>query len=122
MTLRAHDELRKLSFDIGFQKHPKGSVLISFGDTRVLCSASVQPGAPRWKEAQDLPEFKHPLRAVYILGRERGPISQDVLDRAHHVIRIPTKFCINVATAGAVVMYDRYRALASLERHRTLPK
>jgi len=55
MTLRAHDELRNLTFDVGFQKHPKGSVLVSFGDTRVLCSASVQPGAPRWKVAQELP-------------------------------------------------------------------
>jgi ribonuclease PH len=55
MNLRAHDELRNLTFDIGFQKHPKGSVLISFGDTRVLCSASVQPGAPRWKVEQELP-------------------------------------------------------------------
>jgi len=55
MTLRAHDELRNLSFDIGFQKHPKGSVLIGFGNTRVLCSASVQPGAPRWKVEQELP-------------------------------------------------------------------
>lgn len=55
MTPRAHNELRELSFELGFQKHPKGSVLVSFGNTRVLCSASVQPGAPRWKEAQDLP-------------------------------------------------------------------
>ena len=55
MTVRAHDELRNLTFDIGFQKHPKGSVLVGFGDTRVLCSASVQPGAPRWKVAQDVP-------------------------------------------------------------------
>ena len=55
MTLRAHDELRNITFDIGFQKHPKGSVLIGFGNTRVLCSASVQPGAPRWKVEQDVP-------------------------------------------------------------------
>jgi ribonuclease PH len=55
MALRAHDELRNITFDIGFQKHPKGSVLIGFGDTRVLCSASVQPGAPRWKVEQDVP-------------------------------------------------------------------
>jgi len=55
MTLRAHDELRNLTFDIGFQKHPKGSVLVGFGNTRVLCSASVQPGAPRWKVEQDVP-------------------------------------------------------------------
>jgi len=55
MNLRAHDKLRNLTFDIGFQKHPKGSVLVGFGNTRVLCSASVQPGAPRWKVEQDIP-------------------------------------------------------------------
>ncbi len=55
MTQREQDEIRELTFDIGFQKHPKGSVLIGFGNTRVLCSASIRPGAPRWKVAQDLP-------------------------------------------------------------------
>jgi len=55
MTQRTHDQLRDLNFDIGFQKHPKGSVLMGFGNTRVLCSASVRPGAPRWKVAQELP-------------------------------------------------------------------
>jgi ribonuclease PH len=55
MTVRSNDELRKLTFDIGFQKNPKGSVLVSFGNTRVLCSASVQPGAPRWKVEQEVP-------------------------------------------------------------------
>lgn len=55
MTLREQDELRKITFDLGFQKQPKGSVLIGFGNTRVLCSASVQPGAPRWKVEQDIP-------------------------------------------------------------------
>ena len=55
MIQRAHNELRNITFEIGFQKHPKGSVLVGFGNTRVLCSASVQPGAPRWKEVQELP-------------------------------------------------------------------
>ncbi|MBD3173014.1 ribonuclease PH [Candidatus Bathyarchaeota archaeon] len=55
MTQRKHDQLRDLTFDIGFQKHPKGSVLMGFGNTRVLCSASVRPGAPRWKVEQELP-------------------------------------------------------------------
>lgn len=55
MTQREQDEIRELTFDIGFQKQPKGSVLIGFGNTRVLCSASIRPGAPRWKVAQDLP-------------------------------------------------------------------
>ncbi len=58
-------------------------------------------------EAVELPSFAHPHRACYVLGRERGAVSQDIIARADHVIRIPTKFCINVGLAGAIVMYDR---------------
>ncbi len=62
-------------------------------------------------DAIDLPSFGHPLRAAYILGPERGSLSKTMQGRCDHIIKIPTKFCINVATAGAIVMYDRHRAL-----------
>ncbi len=62
-------------------------------------------------EAIDLPSFGHPLQAAYVLGPERGSLSPQMLARCDHVVKIPTKFCINVAMAGAVVMYDRHRAL-----------
>lgn len=62
-------------------------------------------------EAIDLPSFGHPLRAAYVLGAERGSLSQPMLARCDHVVRIPTTFCINVAIAGAIVMYDRVRSL-----------
>lgn len=58
-------------------------------------------------EATELPSFRHPLRAAYVLGRERGSLSPDLLARCQHVVRIPTRFCINVSVAGAIVMYDR---------------
>ncbi len=58
-------------------------------------------------EAVELPSFAHPQRACYVLGRERGAVSRELIERADHVIRIPTKFCINVGLAGAIVMYDR---------------
>ncbi len=63
-------------------------------------------------DAIDLPSFRHPQRAAYLLGPEQGSISPDLLGRCDHVIRIPTSFCINVAMAGAIVMYDRVRSLA----------
>ncbi|MEO1694136.1 MAG: RNA methyltransferase [Pseudomonadota bacterium] len=63
-------------------------------------------------DAIDLPSFRHPLRAAYILGPERGSLGESVLSRCDHCVKIPTKFCINVAMAGAVVMYDRVRSLA----------
>ena len=45
---RAADELRPVSYELGFQEWAAGSVLISMGRTRVLCSASVSEDAPRW--------------------------------------------------------------------------
>lgn len=58
-------------------------------------------------DAIDLPRFHHPLNAAYVLGPERGSLEGDLLERCDHVVRIPMKFCVNVATAGAIVMYDR---------------
>jgi tRNA G18 (ribose-2'-O)-methylase SpoU len=58
-------------------------------------------------EAMDLPSFKHPLAAAYILGPERGSLSPEATARCDLVVKIPTKFCVNVGIAGAIVMYDR---------------
>lgn len=55
----------------------------------------------------DLPSFRHPQRAVYVLGREMGNVSDEVLARCDYKIKIPMKFCVNVGVAGAIVMYDR---------------
>lgn len=43
---RAPDALRPISFTRHYTRHAEGSVLVEFGDTRVLCNASVQPGVP----------------------------------------------------------------------------
>lgn len=58
-------------------------------------------------DAVELPSFRHPLQAAYMLGPEKGSLSPDMLRRCDHVIKIPTAFCVNVATAGAIVLYDR---------------
>jgi len=62
-------------------------------------------------EAIDLPSFRHPTRAAYVLGPERGSLSDALTERCDYIVKIPTAFCINVATAGAIVMYDRVRSL-----------
>lgn len=61
--------------------------------------------------AIDLPSFGHPLRAAYVLGPERGTLSAALLGRCDYVVRIPSSFSVNVAMAGAIVMYDRVRSL-----------
>ena len=43
---RAADQLRAVSIERGFTRHAEGSVLVSFGDTRVLCTASVENKVP----------------------------------------------------------------------------
>ena len=45
---RSLREERPLTIEPGFTKHAEGSVLISTGDTRVICTASVEPGVPGW--------------------------------------------------------------------------
>ncbi len=62
-------------------------------------------------DAVELPSFRHPTRAAYILGPERSSLSPATIEKCDHIIKIPMKFCINVGTAGALVMYDRLQSL-----------
>ena len=61
--------------------------------------------------ATELPSFRHPLNAAYVFGPERSSLSAAMVARCDHVVQIPTRFCINLAAAGAVVMYDRLLSL-----------
>jgi ribonuclease PH len=45
---RAPDQLRKVSLEPGFSRHAEGSCLVKFGDTHVLCTASVDEKVPPW--------------------------------------------------------------------------
>lgn len=69
-------------------------------------------------DAVDLPSFRHPRMAAYVLGAERYGLSQEMIARCDHVVKIPTKFSTNLAVAGAIVMYDR---LLTLGRHAPRP-
>jgi ribonuclease PH len=45
---RQPDEMRAISFERGFSKHAEGSCLVKFGDTHVLCTASLEEKVPGW--------------------------------------------------------------------------
>ncbi len=47
---RAPGQLRPVSFTRGYTRHAEGSVLVGFGDTKVLCTASVEERVPAWKK------------------------------------------------------------------------
>ena len=69
-------------------------------------------------DAIELPSFRHPRQAAYILGAEREGLSRDVQSLCDYVVKIPTRFSVNLGVAGALVMYDR---LLSLGRHAPRP-
>jgi ribonuclease PH len=50
---RAAGELRKVSFERGVSKHAEGSCLVRFGDTHVLCTATVENRLPPWLKGQN---------------------------------------------------------------------
>lgn len=68
-------------------------------DTDVVCIERGSGSVP-------LEEYTHPERAVYLLGPEDGDIPPAVASE-HDMVEIPTTFCLNVATAGSVAIYDR---------------
>ena len=72
-------------------------------------------------DAFELPEFRHPSRAVYVMGGERMGLSEAMKSRCKYLIKIPTKFSLNVATAGAIVMYDRVRSMGGFGDRALMP-
>jgi len=62
-------------------------------------------------DAVELPRFRHPQRAAYVFGAERSSMSEAMLKRCEFVVKIPTRFSINVGMAGAIVLYDRLISL-----------
>jgi ribonuclease PH len=49
---RSHDQLRPLRFTSGIAPNADGSVLISTGNTQVICAATIEPSVPRWMKEQ----------------------------------------------------------------------
>ena len=76
-------------------------------DTMDLPDKCALVGVELIDDSIELPSFRHPTRAAYVLGPEMGNVSPALLAKCDHVIKIPMKFCVNVGVAGALVVYDR---------------
>lgn len=57
--------------------------------------------------AINLVEYKHPDRAFYIFGPEDGTLGTQITSWCRDVIYVPTAFCMNLAAAVNVILYDR---------------
>ena len=88
---RAPDELRKVSVERGWSSHAEGSALISFGETRVLCTASFTPGVPRWKvgkgEGWVTAEYSMLPRATHDRS-DRESVKGKMGGRTHEISRL----------------------------------
>jgi ribonuclease PH len=51
---RLYDQLRPISFEANIAPHATGSVLVSFGQTRVICGATIEPKVPNWMRQQGI--------------------------------------------------------------------
>jgi tRNA G18 (ribose-2'-O)-methylase SpoU len=78
-------------------------------------------GVELMDDAVELPSFRHPRAAAYILGPERASLSPEVVARCAHVVKIPTRFSINLSLAGALVMYDRMLSLGRFPGRPVVP-
>lgn len=52
---RLNDQLRPITFTPGIAPHATGSVLVRFGDTQVICAATIENKVPPWMRAQNVP-------------------------------------------------------------------
>jgi tRNA G18 (ribose-2'-O)-methylase SpoU len=58
--------------------------------------------------AQDIQKFAHPDKCVYLLGAEDHGLTKAAVDMCHRLVVLPGDWSMNVATAGSIVMYDRW--------------
>jgi ribonuclease PH len=88
---RAPDELRAVTITRNWSIHPEGSVLVEFGRTRVLCTASVTDGVPRWRKGSGLgwvtSEYSMLPRATTTRS-DRESVKGRIGGRTHEISRL----------------------------------
>ncbi|MEU5975111.1 ribonuclease PH [Streptomyces sp. NPDC047315] len=88
---RTAEQLRPVTIERGWSKHAEGSVLVSFGDTRVLCTASVTEGVPRWRKGSGegwvTAEYSMLPRATNTRG-DRESVRGKIGGRTHEISRL----------------------------------
>jgi ribonuclease PH len=88
---RTADELRPVTITRDWQKYAEGSALVEFGDTKVLCAASVVQGVPRWRKGTGLgwvtSEYSMLPRAT-LTRNDRESVKGRIGGRTHEISRL----------------------------------
>jgi len=81
---RADGDLRPVKFEPGIAPHAAGSVLVSFGNTRVVCAATIDEAVPRWMQVQKVSggwlTAEYSMLPYSTLDRKARDISRGKLD------------------------------------------
>lgn len=81
---RQPDQLRKITFEPNIAPYATGSVLVSFGLTRVICAATIEPNVPNWMKQQKVPggwlTAEYSMLPYSTLDRKPRDISRGKLD------------------------------------------
>lgn len=107
-------------FTVGGRYHPQSSDTIkswrhipylpytTIADFKAhLPHECVMVGVELTDDAHPLETFTHPARCAYLLGPEDGSLSTAAQDACHQIVRFQSRWCLNVASAGTTVLYDR---------------
>ncbi|MGW9290884.1 ribonuclease PH [Streptomyces albidoflavus] len=88
---RTPAQLRPLTIERSWSKHAEGSVLVAFGDTKVLCTASFTEGVPRWRKGSGegwvTAEYSMLPRATNTRG-DRESVRGKIGGRTHEISRL----------------------------------
>jgi ribonuclease PH len=103
---RAASELRPVQITRGWQRWAEGSALVEFGQTRVLCAASVTEGVPRWRKGSGLgwvtAEYAMLPRATHTRS-DRESVRGRIGGRTHEISRLvgrALRACVDLKALG----------------------
>ncbi len=82
------------TFDDFFEHLPKGVRIV---------------GVEKDDRAENLEDFNHPRRCVYLLGAEDHGLTKEAIEKSHFLVQFASEYSLNVAIAGSIVLYDRSR-------------
>lgn len=90
--MKGYKDVEMINYERPLEQFPANAVPVA---------VEVRPNSER------LEQFVHPENAVYVFGPEDGSIPDPILHVCHRFVLIPTRHCLNLATAVATVLWDR---------------
>jgi tRNA(Leu) C34 or U34 (ribose-2'-O)-methylase TrmL len=106
----------RVSLDISYRRRlPREERMKGYGEVEIInydypfeqFAGAVPVAVEVRQRSEPLHSFEHPPNAVYVFGPEDGSVSKPHLNHCHRFVVIPTKHCLNLATAVATILWDR---------------